>query len=146
MITRTDPVIPRSQRALRAVADSLTYSDSESVGFGLFVRKDGLKKVILFLNLQLKNLEYSKILRIFADRYKTNIMQINTMNESQMMILEAFAGAQDEQELNALMDVLRNFYALRLEKEMERLWDNGTLDQPALDKLRGEHLRTPYHK
>ena len=42
-------------------------------------------------------------------------MQINTMNESQMMILESFAGAQDEQELNALMDVLRNFYASRLE-------------------------------
>ena len=42
-------------------------------------------------------------------------MQINTMNESQMMILESFAGAQDEQELNAMMDVLRNFYASRLE-------------------------------
>ena len=45
-------------------------------------------------------------------------MQINTMNESQMMILESFAGAQDEQELNALMDVLRYFYASRLEAEM----------------------------
>lgn len=73
-------------------------------------------------------------------------MQVNTMNESQMMILESFAGAQDEQELNALMDVLRNFYAMRLEKEMERLWDNGTLDQSALDNLRSEHLRTPYRK
>lgn len=73
-------------------------------------------------------------------------MQVNTMNESQMMILESFAGAQDEQELNALMDVLRNFYAMRLEKEMERLWDNGTLDQSALDNLRSEHLRIPYRK
>ena len=73
-------------------------------------------------------------------------MQVNTMNETQMMILESFAGAQDEQELNALMDVLRNFYAMRLEKEMEHLWDNGTFDQPALDKLRNEHLRTPYRK
>lgn len=71
-------------------------------------------------------------------------MQINTMNESQMMILESFAGAQDEQELNALIDVLRNFYASRLEAEMQRLWDNGTLDQQALDGLRHEHLRTPY--
>ena len=73
-------------------------------------------------------------------------MQVNTMNESQMMILESFAGAQDEQELNALRDVLRNFYAMRLESEMKRLWDNGTLDQSALDELRGEHLRTPYRK
>ena len=68
------------------------------------------------------------------------------MNESQMMILESFAGAQDEQELNALMDVLRNFYATRLEAEMQRLWDDGTLDQQALDNLRDEHLRTPYNK
>ena len=71
-------------------------------------------------------------------------MQINTMNQSQMMILESFAGVQDEQELNALMDVLRNFYASRLEAEMQRLWDNGTLDQNVLDQLRHEHLRTPY--
>ena len=73
-------------------------------------------------------------------------MQVNTMNESQMMILESFAGAQDKQELDALMDVLRNFYATRLEAEMQRLWDNGTLDQQKLDQLRGEHLRTPYRK
>jgi len=73
-------------------------------------------------------------------------MQVDTMNESQMMILESFAGAQDEQELNALMDVLRNFYANRLESEMQRLWDDGTLNQERLDQLRGEHLRTPYCK
>ena len=73
-------------------------------------------------------------------------MQVDTMNESQMMILESFAGAQDEQELNALMDVLRNFYANRLESEMQRLWDDGTLNQEKLDQLRGEHLRTPYRK
>lgn len=73
-------------------------------------------------------------------------MQVDTMNESQMMILESFAGAQDEQELNALMDMLKNFYANRLESEMQRLWDDGTLNQERLDQLRGEHLRTPYCK
>ena len=73
-------------------------------------------------------------------------MSVETMNVSQMMILESFAGAQDEQELNALMDVLRNFYATRLEAEMQRLWDDGTLDQNTLDQLRQEHLRTPYRK
>ena len=73
-------------------------------------------------------------------------MSVETMNASQMMILESFAGAQDEQELNALMDVLRNFYATRLEAEMQRLWDEGTLDQKTLDQLRQEHLRTPYRK
>lgn len=73
-------------------------------------------------------------------------MQINMMNPSQMMILESFAGAQDEQEVNALMDVLRDFYATRLKAEMQRLWDNGTLDQAALNKMKDEHFRTPYSR
>ena len=71
-------------------------------------------------------------------------MQLSTMNQSQMMILESFAGARDEQEANDLMDGLRSFYANRLEAEMQRLWDNGTLDQNALDRLQSEHARTPY--
>jgi hypothetical protein len=72
------------------------------------------------------------------------MLQLNTMNEAQMMILESFAGATDEQELNDLMDVIRDFYVRRLEAEMNRLWDNGTLNQEALDQLKDEHLRTPY--
>lgn len=70
-------------------------------------------------------------------------MQISTLNQSQMMILESFAGAQDEQELNDLMDTLRNFYAQRFEREMHRLWEEGTLDGEKLEQLRGEHLRVP---
>ncbi|MBR5912065.1 MAG: dephospho-CoA kinase [Bacteroidales bacterium] len=50
----------------------------------------------------------------------------------------------DEQEVNDLMDLLRMFYAQRLEREMNRLWDNGTLNQEVLDRLKDEHLRTPY--
>ncbi len=72
------------------------------------------------------------------------MLQLNTMNEAQMMILESFAGATDEQELYDLMDVIRDFYARRLEAEMNRLWDNGTFNQEALDQLKNEHLRTPY--
>ena len=72
------------------------------------------------------------------------MLQLNTMNEAQMMILESFAGATDEQELNDLMDVIRDFYVRRLEAEMNRLWDNGTLNQETLDQLKNEHLRTPY--
>lgn len=73
-------------------------------------------------------------------------MQLKTMNSAQMMILESFAGVKDQQEMDELMDLLRNFYASRLEKEMQRLWDNGTLDEKTLEQLNEEHLRTPYHK
>ena len=66
------------------------------------------------------------------------------INPAQRMIIESFAATRDEEELNDLMDMLRNFYVKRLKREMQRLWDNGTLDQAALDDLTDEHLRTPY--
>lgn len=71
-------------------------------------------------------------------------MEAMAINPAQRMIIESFAATRDEEELNDLMDVLRNFYATRLKREMQRLYDDGTLDQAALDKLAEEHLRTPY--
>ena len=71
-------------------------------------------------------------------------MEVISITPAQRMIIESFAASRDEDELNDLMDVLRDFYATRLKREMQRLWDNGKLDQAALDKLSEEHLRTRY--
>ena len=66
------------------------------------------------------------------------------MNSAQMMVLESFASVNSESELNELMKVLKRFYAERLSKELDTLWDDGTLNQSKLDNLRTQHLRTPY--
>ena len=71
-------------------------------------------------------------------------MESLAINPAQRMIIESFAASRDEEELNDLMDMLRKFYATRLKREMQHLWDNGTLNQEVLDNLDGEHLRTPY--
>lgn len=60
------------------------------------------------------------------------------------MILESFASAKSQEEMDELMDMLRNFYAMKLDKELERLWDEGILNQEKLDELKDQHLRTPY--
>ncbi len=61
-----------------------------------------------------------------------------------MLVLKSFANVSSEEELSALMKTLKKFYAQRLEKELDRLWADGTLDQKKLDELQSEHLRTPY--
>ena len=71
-------------------------------------------------------------------------MALTEMTPAQMLVLKSFAGVTSEDELCALMRVLKQFYAKRLDGELEQLWDNGTLNQTQLDKLRTEHLRTPY--
>lgn len=71
-------------------------------------------------------------------------MNTKSLNQAQLCLLEAFAGARSEEEVNELTRVIRDYYARKLEGELERLWDDGTLDQQKLDELRGQHLRTPY--
>lgn len=71
-------------------------------------------------------------------------METTILNSAQIMILESFASVKSQEEIDDLMDMLRNFYAKRLDKELDRLWDEGILNQEKLDELRNQHLRTPY--
>lgn len=73
-------------------------------------------------------------------------METMAINPAQRMIIESFAASRDEEELKDLMDLLRGFYATKLKREMQRLWDNGTLNQEMLDNMATEHLRTPYKR
>lgn len=81
-----------------------------------------------------------------TSKTKKHEMQVASINPAQRMIIESFAATKDEQELNDLMDMLRDFYANRLKREMQRLWDNGSFDQQRLDAMAQEHNRTPYKK
>ena len=75
---------------------------------------------------------------------KKTIMEATVLNSAQIMILESFASAKSQEEMDELMDMLRDFYAKRLDKELERLWNEGILNQEKLDDLSEQHLRTPY--
>ncbi len=76
--------------------------------------------------------------------YMATEMTLTEINPAQMLVLKSFASVSSEEELSALMKTLKNFYAQRLEKELDCLWADGTLDQIQLDELQSEHLRTPY--
>ena len=71
-------------------------------------------------------------------------MTLTEINPAQMLVLKSFANVSSEEELSDLMKTLKKFYAQRLEKELDRLWTDGSLDQMRLDELQSEHLRTPY--
>ena len=77
-------------------------------------------------------------------RMLTEMMETTVLNAAQIMILESFASAKSQEETNELMDMLRSFYAKKLDQELERLWNEGTLNQEKLDELKEQHLRTPY--
>lgn len=73
-------------------------------------------------------------------------MNTTALNPSQLCLLETFSSIETREEAEDLSRVIRDYYAKKLDAELTKLWDNGTLDQKKLDKLRGQHLRTPYEK
>ncbi len=73
-----------------------------------------------------------------------NVELSNVMNPAQMMIINSFASATSQKELDELRDLLLDYYNQKLQEELQRLWADGTLDQNRLDELKLEHFRTPY--
>ena len=43
-----------------------------------------------------------------------------------------------------LKEVLAEFYAKQVQEEADRLWDEGTLNGEAIERILDEHWRTPY--
>lgn len=71
-------------------------------------------------------------------------MKAIQLSPSQLTLLESFAHMQTQEEADELSRVIRDYYARKLDEELEKLWEDGTLNQQKLDELSGQHLRTPY--
>lgn len=73
-------------------------------------------------------------------------MRLTNPNAAQIEMLHAMASIETEEELYELKLALSKFFAQRAQKELDKLWEKGTLDQKELDKLRKQHLRPPYRQ
>lgn len=63
---------------------------------------------------------------------------------AQLELMNAAANVNSQEELDALRLTLSLFFAERAQKAIDKMWEDGTLDQAKLDEIRGKHLRTPY--
>ena len=73
-------------------------------------------------------------------------MNVRTMNPVQLHLLEMFSYCGSEQTVSELKDVLADFYAKKVQKEADRLWDEGVLDGEAIEQILQEQWRTPYEE
>ncbi len=71
-------------------------------------------------------------------------METTVFNNAQKHILKLMSTFKTDRQVEELRDVLSEYYARKAEEELDRLWDEGVLDQKKLDELRMQHLRTPY--
>ena len=63
---------------------------------------------------------------------------------AQLEVMNAAANVTSREDLDALRMTLSLFFAERAQRAVDKLWDEGKLNQAKLDELRGQHLRTPY--
>ena len=65
-------------------------------------------------------------------------------NQAQLELLSTMASLKSEDDLIELKRAIACFFAERADREMERLWDNGTINEATLESWKHEHMRTPY--
>lgn len=71
-------------------------------------------------------------------------MNRTVFNEAQLEMLDIMAGIDSPEELDALRHVVSEFFARRADEEMEKLWQNGELNEAKVESFRHLHERTPY--
>jgi hypothetical protein len=93
-------------------------------------------------------LELSEKHRIFANDYQElkNMKESTLLNEAQLSILRLLGSMKTVEEVNELRQVICDYYARKVDEEMDRLWAEGKWDNEKNEAVLKEHLRTPYNK
>ena len=66
-------------------------------------------------------------------------------NAAQIEVLNTVAHLDSEEDLRELKHTLSLFFAKLADREMNRLWDEGVINEEIIDGWTHEHMRTPYH-
>lgn len=67
-----------------------------------------------------------------------------TLHQAKMNLLRVVDSIKTVDEVLAIRQVLANYYAQKVDEEMERLWNNGTINGQVIEQWGKEHMRTPY--
>ena len=67
------------------------------------------------------------------------------LNQAQMDFLRLLSHFNTEEQVRELNDLVCQYYARKVDEEMDRLWDERKWNQEKIEETLKEHLRTPYN-
>ena len=67
-----------------------------------------------------------------------------TLHEAKMDLLRVVDRIKTVDDVQIIRQLLANYYAQKAENEMDRLWNNGTINSQIIEQWGNEHMRTPY--
>ena len=120
---------------------------NEACGVRLFKRGRG--QLILETDNEFSHhlLDVTRKFPIFADgiRFFETMVQNVGLNQAQMDFLRLLSHFNTEEQVKELNDLVCQYYARKVDEEMDRLWDEGKWNQEKIEETLKEHLRTPYN-
>ncbi len=81
----------------------------------------------------------SKLFRIFAAELQIYIImesvQPTVFNPAQLYLLDVFSTIKSDEELNDIKQLVADYFAKKLDKMTEEMWESGELNQKRLDEI-----------
>lgn len=72
--------------------------------------------------------------------------QLATMNQAQLQILDMLSFIKTPEALQDLNKVISDYFVQKADAELDRMWNEETLDEERIESFRHLHERTPYNK
>ena len=73
-------------------------------------------------------------------------MERTVFSPAQLEILDLMAYVESEDTLMEIRDMLSRYFAEKAEKEIDKLWDEGVINETFVEGWKTEHMRTPYKR
>ena len=71
-------------------------------------------------------------------------IQAKPFTPFQIEMLELASRVSSEVEMQDIRRMLGQYFAKRAEDAIDRLWDEGVLNDGVMEEWKSEHMRTPY--
>lgn len=67
-----------------------------------------------------------------------------TLHQAKMNLLRVVDRIKTVDEVQAIQQVIVNYYAQKVQEDIDKLWDEGKINEQVIEQWGKEHMRTPY--
>ena len=74
------------------------------------------------------------------------VMEATVFNPAQRYMLELMSRVKAPEQLEEIRQLLSDYFAKKIDEEMDQLWDEGKITPETIEEWGREHMRTPYKR
>lgn len=71
-------------------------------------------------------------------------MRRTIFTPSQLQILDLMSQVKSDETLDEIKELLSQYFVRKAEENIDKLWDEGKINEEVIEKWKNEHMRTPY--